>query len=92
LSLAGVIALSLPDQPHMEMTGSRLLDHVADMLADRRTPPTPAQLRFLSARMSEALSDVRRIAESRGARLPVPPCDEPDQDQKCVAIPNTRRN
>ncbi|MDO0914780.1 hypothetical protein QQM39_29305 [Streptomyces sp. DT2A-34] len=69
-----------------------LLDHVADMLADRRTPPTPAQLRFLLARMSEALSDVRRIAESRGARLPVPPCDEPDQDQKCVAIPNTRRN
>ncbi|MDF3142548.1 MULTISPECIES: hypothetical protein [unclassified Streptomyces] len=45
-----------------------LLDHVADMLTDRRV--TPAQLRFLLARMSEALTDVRRIAESRGARLP----------------------
>ncbi|MGC9536080.1 hypothetical protein [Streptomyces sp. UG1] len=43
-----------------------LLDHAADMLADRRA--TPAQLRFLLARMSEALTDVRRIAESRGAR------------------------
>ncbi|MFI7414790.1 hypothetical protein ACIBU0_39760 [Streptomyces sp. NPDC049627] len=47
-----------------------LLDHVHDILADRRA--TPAQLRFLLARMSEALTDVRRIAESRGARLPVP--------------------
>ncbi|MER6011837.1 hypothetical protein [Streptomyces bluensis] len=47
-----------------------LLDHAADILADRRA--TPAQLRFLLARMAESLSDVRRIAESRGARLPVP--------------------
>ncbi|MEU6916083.1 hypothetical protein [Streptomyces olindensis] len=45
-----------------------LLDHAADMLADPGA--TPAQLRFLLARMSEALTDVRRIAESRGARLP----------------------
>ncbi|MEG3628440.1 hypothetical protein [Streptomyces poriticola] len=44
-----------------------LLDHAADLLADRR--PTPDQLRFLPARMSEALADVHRIAESRGARL-----------------------
>jgi hypothetical protein len=45
-----------------------LLDHAADMLADHRA--TPAQLRFLLARMTEALTDVHRIAESRGARLP----------------------
>ncbi|WP_128428995.1 hypothetical protein [Streptomyces cyaneus] len=57
-----------------------LLDHVADMLADRRA--TPAQLRFLLARMGEALADVRRIAESRGARLPVLICEESDRDQK----------
>ncbi|KUM69384.1 hypothetical protein [Streptomyces curacoi] len=52
-----------------------LLDHVADMLADQRT--TPAQLRFLLARTSEALTDVRRIAESRGARLAAAACAEP---------------
>ncbi len=44
-----------------------LLDHAADLLADCRA--TPAQLRFLVARMGEALADVRRIAESRGRSL-----------------------
>ncbi|WP_149829296.1 hypothetical protein [Streptomyces tailanensis] len=44
-----------------------LLGHAADMLADRRA--TVPQLRFLLARMSESLTDVHRIAESRGARL-----------------------
>ncbi|MGW1163602.1 hypothetical protein ACWD5Q_19390 [Streptomyces sp. NPDC002513] len=48
---------------------AELLGHAADMLADRRA--TPAQLRYLLARMSEALTDVCRIAESRGDRLPV---------------------
>ncbi|MCX4880935.1 MULTISPECIES: hypothetical protein [unclassified Streptomyces] len=53
-----------------------LLDHAADMLADRKA--TPDQLRFVLARMSEALRDVHRIAESRGARMPVPDADEDD--------------
>ncbi|MFM9696819.1 hypothetical protein [Streptomyces europaeiscabiei] len=44
-----------------------LLEHAADLLTDPRA--TPDQLRFLLARMSEALTDVRRIAVSRGARL-----------------------
>ncbi|MGX1561929.1 hypothetical protein [Streptomyces sp. NPDC055506] len=47
---------------------ARLLDHATDMLADHKV--TTAQLRFLVARMTEALRDVHRIAESRGARLP----------------------
>ncbi|MFD5075508.1 hypothetical protein [Streptomyces sp. NPDC058371] len=51
-----------------------LLDHAADMLADHTS--TSAQLRFLLARMSESLTDVHRIAESRGARLPGPAYDE----------------
>jgi hypothetical protein len=51
-----------------------LLGHTADILADHRA--TPAQLRFLVARMSEALTDVHRIAESRVARLPVPACND----------------
>ncbi|MFJ8074809.1 hypothetical protein ACIQ7Q_12980 [Streptomyces sp. NPDC096176] len=45
-----------------------LLDHVDDMLADRRA--TPEQLRYVVARLAEALRDVHRIARSRGARLP----------------------
>jgi hypothetical protein len=49
----------------LEMAGE-LLDHAADMLDDHRA--TPEQLRFLLARMTEALTDTRRIAESRGAR------------------------
>ncbi|WP_217162643.1 hypothetical protein [Streptomyces sp. AC512_CC834] len=45
-----------------------LLDHAADLLVDARA--TPEQLRFLLTRMCEALTDVHRIAESRGMRLP----------------------
>ncbi|WP_405583036.1 hypothetical protein [Streptomyces sp. NBC_01092] len=64
-----------------------LLEHAADMLADRRA--TPAQLRFLLARMSEALADACRIAESRGGRLPVPVCEESDQGS-AELIPSAR--
>nr|WP_197973772.1 MULTISPECIES: hypothetical protein [Streptomyces] len=65
-----------------------LLAHVADMLADHRA--TSAQLRFLLARMSEALTDVLRIAESRGARLPVPACEESD-DNDGHTVPHQAR-
>ncbi|MFD4262494.1 hypothetical protein ACFWR9_33955 [Streptomyces sp. NPDC058534] len=44
-----------------------LLEHAADLLADARA--TPEQLRFLLNRMREALTDVHRVAESRGMRL-----------------------
>ncbi|MER5749792.1 hypothetical protein [Streptomyces sp. NPDC002088] len=73
-----------------------LLGHAADMLADRRA--TPAQLRFLLGRMSEALADVRRIAESRGARLPATVCDGLDdadsfaEADDCVAVPDGPRD
>lgn len=56
---------------------AELLDHAADMLDDRRV--TPEQLRFVVARMAEALRDVHRIAQSRGARLPVPADDDLDE-------------
>ncbi|MFG2132275.1 hypothetical protein ACGFNV_31300 [Streptomyces sp. NPDC048751] len=55
-----------------------LLAHAADMLADRKV--TSAQLRFLAARMAEALRDVHRIAESRGARLDAPERHDPGDD------------
>nr|WP_206301064.1 hypothetical protein [Streptomyces populi] len=47
-----------------------LLAHAADMLTDHGA--TSAQLRFLAARLAEALCDVHRVAESRGARLAGP--------------------
>ncbi|MEU2129299.1 hypothetical protein [Streptomyces sp. NPDC018352] len=46
---------------------AELLDHVDDMLGDSEV--TSVQLRYVVARMSEALRDVCRVAESRGLRL-----------------------
>ncbi|CAL9451569.1 hypothetical protein [Streptomyces sp. enrichment culture] len=45
-----------------------LLGHAADLMADERA--TSAQLRFMLARMREALTDVLRIVESRDTRRP----------------------
>lgn len=44
---------------------AQLLDHSAAMLEERQV--TKAELRFLVARMREALTDVLRIVESRVA-------------------------
>ncbi|MFC7306301.1 hypothetical protein ACFQVC_19015 [Streptomyces monticola] len=48
--------------------GHDLLDHVASLL-DCPTA-SPGELRFAVRRLTEALGDVLRVAESRGARLP----------------------
>lgn len=45
---------------------AELLGHAADILGDRSV--TAPQLRFLAGCLTEALRDVHRIAESRGAR------------------------
>jgi hypothetical protein len=44
-----------------------LLGHAAELLAERDT--TSAELHFLASRLTESLRDVKRVAESRGARL-----------------------
>ncbi|MGW5864215.1 hypothetical protein ACWFRJ_18845 [Streptomyces sp. NPDC055239] len=44
-----------------------LLRHAGDMLANPRV--TPEEVRFVAARLTESLREVRRIAESRGDRL-----------------------
>jgi len=56
-----------------------LYGHAADMLDDRQV--TSAQLHYVVARMAEALRDVHRIAESRGARLGAAP-REAEQDRE----------
>jgi len=60
-----------------------LLAHVEDMLGDHSA--TAAQLRYVVARMAEALRDVHRIAESRGMRL----C-APDGDSGAVGVRGAR--
>jgi hypothetical protein len=45
--------------------GTELLAHARDMLPE--TPP--GELRFLAERLTEALQDALRVAESRGLRL-----------------------
>ncbi|WP_200309284.1 hypothetical protein [Streptomyces adelaidensis] len=45
--------------------GTELLDHARELL-----PDTPrGELRFLAERLTEALGDALRVAESRGRRL-----------------------
>ena len=57
---------------------SELLAHADDLLADEKA--TVDQLRYLATCMAEALRNVHRIAESRGARLPVPDVDDPEDE------------
>ncbi|MFC9285896.1 hypothetical protein [Streptomyces sp. NPDC057052] len=56
-----------------------LLGHAVDLLGDAKA--TESQLRYLAARLAEALHDVHRIARSRGARLPV------SHDEASGAVP-----
>jgi hypothetical protein len=55
--------------------GVELLVHAEALLDYPRVDAF--QLRFLSARLTEALRDAMRIAESRGARLPEPDTGPP---------------
>nr|WP_078642605.1 hypothetical protein [Streptomyces hygroscopicus] len=56
--------------------GAELIGHARLLLRDRKA--NSRELRYLSDRLIEALSDALRIADSRGRRLPVSD-DGPDQ-------------
>ncbi len=58
--------------------GNELLGHAHELISDPKTGP--AELRYLSARLTESLRDILRVAESRGARLPVPDNDDDGYD------------
>ncbi|MFD3487584.1 hypothetical protein [Streptomyces sp. NPDC058665] len=63
-------------------TGETLLDHAAAMLRDNAV--STRELRFLSTRLSEALHDALRVAESRGSRLPSTDEDDEPEDASLV--------
>lgn len=58
--------------------GNELLGHARELIDDPKAGS--AELRYLSARLTESLQDALRVAESRGARLPVPDDKEDDLD------------
>lgn len=63
----------------LEMAGE-LLENALEVLSDGE--PEPNELRFLVMDMAESLRDVRRVAISRGHRLPVtdpPACEGGDE-------------
>ena len=59
----------LADQMESVQLGmaGELLGQCAEILAEPRV--TSAELRYLAARLQESLTDVKRVAESRGDRL-----------------------
>lgn len=61
-------------------TGTEVLGGAKAVLADPKVGDR--ELRFALARVTEVLSDVLRVAESRGARLSVPgDCERDDEDE-----------
>ncbi|MGW0864544.1 hypothetical protein [Streptomyces sp. NPDC002611] len=52
-----------------------LLGHADELLAERRV--TSAELHYLARRLTGSLRDVKRVAESRGARLGRSPGHDP---------------
>lgn len=61
----------------LDMAGD-LLGHASDLLADRKV--TGAEVHFLASRLAESLREVKRVAESRGARLGAAELD-PDRNR-----------
>ncbi|MEV8474480.1 hypothetical protein [Streptomyces sp. NPDC051173] len=53
--------------------GQELLDHARGVLAPGARALTDVEYRWLACRLTEALSDALRVADSRGQRIPVPP-------------------
>ncbi|MGX1975017.1 hypothetical protein [Streptomyces kronopolitis] len=63
----------------LEMS-AELLEHALEVLGDGEAQPN--EVRLLAMDMTEALRDVRRVAISRGHRLPLtdPPASEGDDE------------
>lgn len=62
--------------------GSELLGHAEELIDDPKAGA--AELRYLSARLTESLKAAIRVAESRGARLPAPDDDDVPGSGTCA--------
>ncbi|MFI1736742.1 hypothetical protein [Streptomyces sioyaensis] len=60
-------------------SAAELIEEAQRILAARAW--TPGEIHLLALELTTALADVRRVAESRGARLPVPEHDGPEADE-----------
>ncbi|MFJ1923847.1 MULTISPECIES: hypothetical protein [unclassified Streptomyces] len=56
-----------------------LLSHADSLLADRKA--TGAEVHFLASRLTESLREIKRVAESRGARLGAAAELDPDRNR-----------
>ncbi|MEU8784279.1 hypothetical protein [Streptomyces sp. NPDC048637] len=69
----------------LEMAGE-LMEHALEVLGDGEAEPN--EVRLLAMDMTEALRDVRRVAISRGHRLPLadpPACEGDDEGPRLPA-------
>ncbi|WP_275464353.1 hypothetical protein [Streptomyces noursei] len=58
-------------------SAAELIEEARDVLRERSW--TPGEIHLLTSDLTNSLSNVRRIAVSRGARLPAPAYDSPDR-------------
>lgn len=56
--------------------GEDLLEYTRGIIAPGARTPTDVEYRWLACRLTEALSDALRIADSRGQRIPPPPAPD----------------
>ncbi|MCF3147854.1 hypothetical protein [Streptomyces platensis] len=71
----GYLSRLADDMEQMQLDmGSDLLDFARELLADNKA--AHCELHFLARRLTEALRDALRVAESRGARIPAYGGDE----------------
>ncbi|MGZ0237042.1 hypothetical protein [Streptomyces sp. CPS1] len=66
-----------------------LLEHTAELLAGPGPKLTGEELHYLIRRLVESLKEVKRIADSRGARLRNVPEPVPENAKKSDAAPTT---
>ena len=52
--------------------GQELLEYARSVLGPGARVPSSVEYRWLACRLTEALSDALRVADSRGQRIPVP--------------------
>jgi len=70
----GYLATLADGIEEVQLTMSQeLLDHARGVLAPGERALTDVEYRWLACRLTEALTDALRVADSRGQRIPVPP-------------------